>query len=313
MDLYPGLIIKRQLLVGLTPADQRPHPGEHWDCKCLDCGGVAPKKKGHLKDLAERASGTGCKCTQGNNNKPPSRDHTGEEVGGKKVTGFAGREPSTESKVGKPLWHWECLSCGRPGDTPARWENLMQLARVGVQNCNHCTTGRREEVPIGTRCQNLEVTGPCRSAQHDSGSSKREIQCRCVLCGREDWWQKTNFLAGKANCNCHRETMGGQSNTVKGRIFSHARRRAEERGLPFTITLEDVAIPAVCPVLGIPLQANQGYFRENSPSLDKIIPEQGYTPENCWVISWRANRLKGDGSLAELRALVTALETRLEQ
>ena len=43
---------------------------------------------------------------------------------------------------------------------------------------------------------------------------------------------------------------------------------------------------------------------EGSPTLDKTIPALGYVPGNIAVISWRANRLKNNGTLEELEALV---------
>jgi hypothetical protein len=138
------------------------------------------------------------------------------------------------------------------------------------------------------------------------------LTARNTACRREAWWQKTNFLAGKANCNCHREVVSGLSNTPEAIIFTHARTRAQEKKLPFRITVNDINIPEKCPVLGIPLERNAQHYGDSSPSLDKVIPELGYTPENCWLISWPANKLQGDGTLAELQALVAALKRKLE-
>jgi hypothetical protein len=49
---------------------------------------------------------------------------------------------------------------------------------------------------------------------------------------------------------------------------------------------------------------------DNLPTLDRVDPVCGYVPGNVWVISWRANRLKQDASLDELRMLARALEER---
>jgi hypothetical protein len=86
-------------------------------------------------------------------------------------------------------------------------------------------------------------------------------------------------------------------------MWSAARKRAREQGLPFSITHEDIRIPERCPILGIELSTNEGWAGNDSPSLDKIIPELGYAPGNIAVISWRANRLKGDGTLEEIEAV----------
>ena len=47
--------------------------------------------------------------------------------------------------------------------------------------------------------------------------------------------------------------------------------------------------------------------REDSPSLDRLDSSLGYTPENVWWISYRANRLKNDSTLEELEKLVKAI------
>ena len=82
----------------------------------------------------------------------------------------------------------------------------------------------------------------------------------------------------------------------------NARARAREAGVPFTIGVEDIVIPTHCPILGIPLFRTKGRGGgDNSPSLDRIEPERGYVPGNVIVISNRANRLKSDATVKELR------------
>ncbi len=48
-----------------------------------------------------------------------------------------------------------------------------------------------------------------------------------------------------------------------------------------------------------------------SPSLDRIDSTKGYTKGNIWVISNRANTLKNDATLSELKLLVERLENAL--
>lgn len=83
--------------------------------------------------------------------------------------------------------------------------------------------------------------------------------------------------------------------------WASALERARKAGIPFDITVEDIVIPEHCPVLGIPLQTNEGLARDNSPSLDKIVPERGYVKGNIIVISNRANRIKYDATVDELQ------------
>jgi hypothetical protein len=78
-------------------------------------------------------------------------------------------------------------------------------------------------------------------------------------------------------------------------IWIEARNRARKNNLPFNIEVDDCVIPEYCEVLGIKLsQKGNGTHSDSTPTLDKIIPNNGYTKGNVKVISWKANRLKSD-------------------
>lgn len=87
-------------------------------------------------------------------------------------------------------------------------------------------------------------------------------------------------------------------------LYEGAKRRAKLEGLPFTITIDDITIPEVCPVLGIPILTGLPANSPNLPSLDKFIPELGYVPGNITVLSLRANSIKRDASIQEVEALL---------
>lgn len=88
-------------------------------------------------------------------------------------------------------------------------------------------------------------------------------------------------------------------------LWRLARKRARDKGLPFDIGVEDVAVPVVCPVLGIALRWGCSKRQlDHSPTVDRMIPELGYVKGNVCVISWRANRVKSDATLGELEAVV---------
>lgn len=82
-------------------------------------------------------------------------------------------------------------------------------------------------------------------------------------------------------------------------VWHRAKYRAKEKGLEFDITIDDIIIPEVCPVLGIPIIINSGKPTDNSPSLDRIDSTKGYIKGNVRVISFRANTIKSNGSYEE--------------
>ena len=96
-------------------------------------------------------------------------------------------------------------------------------------------------------------------------------------------------------------------------LLNRARYRARRKKLEFNLDKEDIKIPEVCPILGIPIQANKGKtgWFDNSVSLDRIDPTKGYTKDNIRVISNRANRLKCDATLEELEKIT--LDARLHR
>lgn len=92
-------------------------------------------------------------------------------------------------------------------------------------------------------------------------------------------------------------------------LFEGAARRAKLENLPFSITIDDIIIPDVCPVLGIPIQTGLPANSPNLPSLDKFIPEKGYVPGNITVISLRANSIKKNATKEEIKLLLEWMES----
>lgn len=94
------------------------------------------------------------------------------------------------------------------------------------------------------------------------------------------------------------------------RAWLNARARAAKTGRPFSMTVEWLILnaPVVCPVLGIPLaygpKGSQGP-RADSATIDRIENSLGYVPGNLIIISGRANRKKGELSLADIRTLAS--------
>lgn len=96
------------------------------------------------------------------------------------------------------------------------------------------------------------------------------------------------------------------------RLRQSARQRAKKLGLPFNLSKTDIQIPAKCPILGIELKVNSQIFADNSPTLDRLIPEKGYVKGNVMVVSFKANRLRNNASLDELRKITEFYSRLLE-
>lgn len=98
------------------------------------------------------------------------------------------------------------------------------------------------------------------------------------------------------------------SKNPKVKLYHIAKHRAIKKGLEFTITKDDITIPTHCPILGITLDPITGIGRkQNGCSLDRIDSTKGYTPDNIWVISDLANRMKAEATKEQLLAFATGV------
>ena len=104
-----------------------------------------------------------------------------------------------------------------------------------------------------------------------------------------------------------KRTNAPYQNTLEHFILNSAKGRAKKRQIEFKLSIEDVVVPDICPILGIPIRKQWGGIkqtnleRSNQPSLDRIDSNKGYIKGNVVVISYRANILKGGYSSKEHR------------
>lgn len=153
--------------------------------------------------------------------------------------------------------------------------------------------------PVLTRCCSCKEFKPIdefylladkKSARRDILGDRRNSQCRY----------------------CANQSYVKTPQPVK--MLRAARQHAKEKGVPCTLTVNDIVIPQNCPVLGIQLKASVGQGRPNcrnlgpSPSIDRVVNELGYIPGNICIISTRANHLKSNGTLEEFRGVLRYME-----
>lgn len=70
-------------------------------------------------------------------------------------------------------------------------------------------------------------------------------------------------------------------------------------GIEFTIEFGDIQWNEYCPYLNIKIDYLCEGRTENSCSFDRIDDNKGYIKDNVIICSWRANRIKNDGSAEE--------------
>ena len=91
-----------------------------------------------------------------------------------------------------------------------------------------------------------------------------------------------------------------------------AKSNSRYENVPFNLTIDDIPeIPTVCPILGIPVQLHRNHPRPNSISIDRIVPREGYVDGNILLISYRANALKKDATVAEMESIINYMEENI--
>lgn len=91
-------------------------------------------------------------------------------------------------------------------------------------------------------------------------------------------------------------------------LINSARYRSKKHGDDFTLTIDDLEVPELCPIYKIPLKYTPGGRTDNSYSLDRLDNSKGYTKENVRVISWKANQMKGDFTIEEVESLLNYMK-----
>lgn len=126
-----------------------------------------------------------------------------------------------------------------------------------------------------------------------------------------NWCKCTYMKLNKYNPEYHKQYRKNNSEIIKQKRFifrlnnqnriclNNAKSNARKKNLPFNLELSDIIVPKYCPILGIELIPAKGNKTDNSPSVDRIIPELGYVKGNIIVISLKANQLKSNGTIEE--------------
>lgn len=90
--------------------------------------------------------------------------------------------------------------------------------------------------------------------------------------------------------------------------FRTKKANAKTIGWEWTVEFGDLTWPTHCPILGIELDYFAEACQENSPSFDQRVAGLGYVKGNVDIMSWRANRIKNNGTAAEHRLIADYLD-----
>lgn len=215
-----------------------------------------------------------------------------------------------------------CINCGLKNNRPkSNWcsrkcEKRHRRKEYKAQGkCTRCGSVRENE--------NILLCNGCTEINKQSHAyNKRSIQKQrkdkresakqnnlCTVCLKRP--PEKNILTCK---QCHdranrlQKKYRNKEEYPRLLLLSNAKTRSKQFNLPFDLCIDDIVIPNICPILGIPLKAGNNNHLPSSPSLDRIIPELGYVRGNVCVISYKANQMKSDLTREILLKLLSYIE-----
>lgn len=126
---------------------------------------------------------------------------------------------------------------------------------------------------------------------------KGGLACYCKTCEKKYFAHYKNNPENKAKRRLKQKIDPRQG------MLERSRTRATAKGILFSLKIEDIIVPDICPALGVKLSVAEGKPNDFSPSLDRINPILGYVSGNVAVISHRANMIKQNATADELEMI----------
>jgi hypothetical protein len=185
-----------------------------------------------------------------------------------------------------------CIICNQ--EKLENWFSKLAKSKDGLSPyCKICAR-------VKARLWRIENAEHRRQYRKKYNKENKEI----VAARTKDWRSRNPEKVTKARKDFYK-------NNPERNLWYDAKKRAKKRGVAFEIDWKDIIIPEVCPVLGIKLERTGMNNRDSSPSLDCIIPNLGYVVGNIAVISYRANRIKNDASLEDIKRVLQWLRAHV--
>jgi len=197
-----------------------------------------------------------------------------------------------------------CKTCQKIYDKIYRKNNKEQIKIRGKKyrkthsgKIKQCRENRKEEKKIQDKIYNetnKEKLKEKRKLYRKENNEKIKIS------------KKITYKKNKNKINKKRRLDRKQN--IKKYLFYSAKRRAKEKQLDFNLTLDDIKVNELCPLLNIEIKPNEKNSY-NSITIDRLNSKKGYVVNNIWTISKKANTSKNDSTIEEYERIVNNLNS----
>lgn len=147
-------------------------------------------------------------------------------------------------------------------------------------------------------------------------STGRRYKCRACSAREYQRWKATGGYAKRLDKG---KQTRAQIKTENPKLrwaqmaLAASKMRARKNGMEHALTLDWLLDAAgdSCPLLGTALNYANTKSHVDSPAVDRIDNTKGYTPDNCWVISMLANRIKSNATVDQIERVAGNLRRYL--
>jgi len=135
---------------------------------------------------------------------------------------------------------------------------------------------------------------------HTKKSLLKHLSTKCKLC-----FCKRSLVCRSVRQEADPLLLWAKESLTRSR--QRARKYNREHTLTIDWILEEAKKVTVCPLLNIELHYTSQTNNKDTASLDRKDSNKGYTPDNCKIVSTRANRLKSNGTQEEFELMAMNL------
>lgn len=202
-----------------------------------------------------------------------------------------------------------CIKCNQK--LPLSEFYKVPSMKSGLDNsCKNC----RREMKTGHRTSNILYCPVCkRSLPYYNFDIAKKSTTGRMWCCKECYESKPsisdNHFRARYDSDfksmLYRQKRDSRIKNFIHSMWKSAKNRAAKKGLEFNIEESDIIIPAICPLLNIPIMFGTRKDYNSSPSIDRIDNTKGYIKGNIWIISKKANTMKNSATLEELHTFCT--------
>ena len=220
-----------------------------------------------------------------------------------------------------------CKECSKERIYNQRIERLKKYAEENNISYNPLGHRKKSDDPSLKWCSGCNQFLPLSEFGVHYRNSNRYINTYCKKCSSQKVIDSPNREVVMLNSNINRKIRKSKDKEyndylktldakyrdsergILKTLLNNAKKRASLYNIDYNITIEDISLPKICPILKIPIQKGKVGGGKYSPSLDRIDPNKGYVKGNVQVISRLANIMKSNASPEELRAFANWVNT----